>query len=356
MRLAIPEMQRLTIEELRDSTPQILHAMADALESDDPALIKALVERAPQQGLSRLQLRFDIKEVMQEDRLLRAITVQHVNAKLERGVTEAEAEALHTVIDVMLQRSVIALVETQRARAEAAADTELKFFSFLSHDIKDNLASVTMSLRVVERQLKKTEAFAEVESALSRAQECIEDTVSGMRQMLEHQQLRRSNLPPLFSRVDLYQTTMKIVGRFARKAEEKECQLIVDMKEGTSIESNEQLLILVLQNLIGNGVQFSRGKPVRIGFGQKPDDDRHLLWVSDQGPGIATEKLDDLIDTFSRGDSEATSNTALGLVIASQAATLLGAELSVESTLGIGSVFCLKFPASHVAERSLAYG
>ena len=85
----MPQMQHLTFDELKDSTPEILLAIADALASDDPDLIRELVNRAPKQGLSRLELNFDVVEVMQEDRLLRAITVQHVEDGLDRRMERA---------------------------------------------------------------------------------------------------------------------------------------------------------------------------------------------------------------------------------------------------------------------------
>ncbi len=78
VRKAMPQMRHLTVEELRDSTPQILTCMADALASDDPEVIQELVKQAPAQGISRFKLNFDVVEIMQEDRLLRSITVEHV--------------------------------------------------------------------------------------------------------------------------------------------------------------------------------------------------------------------------------------------------------------------------------------
>ena len=113
VRKAMPQMRRLTANELRDSTPQILQAIAGALESDDPHAIENLIGCAPQQGLSRLRLNVDLAEVMQEERLLRAITVLHVEAELGRRMTTPEAAALHADVDLMLQRSAIALVGKQ---------------------------------------------------------------------------------------------------------------------------------------------------------------------------------------------------------------------------------------------------
>jgi len=70
---AMPQMRHLTITELSDSTPQIPLAITDALASDDPEVVRELVHHVPARGLSRLMLDFDVIEVMQEDRLLRAM-------------------------------------------------------------------------------------------------------------------------------------------------------------------------------------------------------------------------------------------------------------------------------------------
>jgi hypothetical protein len=123
VRQAMPQMRRLTVDELRDSTPQILLAIADALASDDPGAIHDLVGYAPRQGLSRLRLNVDVVEVMQEDRLLRALIVLHVEAALGRRMDGPEAAALHADVDLMLQRSVIALVDEQKKSLRAAAES-----------------------------------------------------------------------------------------------------------------------------------------------------------------------------------------------------------------------------------------
>jgi len=200
VRKAIPQMQRLTFDELKDSTPEILRAIADALASDDPSVIDELVRCAPAQGLSRLRLNFDLIEVMQEDRLLRSITVRHVEEGLDRRMDTSESEALHAAIDVMLQRSVIALVEQQKVQLRAPAESELKFLSFLSHDLNNNLNGITMSLQGVGVDLEEAGGFAAAEQSLALAQQYIRDAVVGMRRMLDHERLRKSAKAPTFSR------------------------------------------------------------------------------------------------------------------------------------------------------------
>jgi len=346
VRKAMPQMRHLTFDELKDSTPQILICMADALASDDPEVIHELMERAPAQGLSRFRLKLDVVEVMQEDRLLRSITVQHVEAFLDRPLGSVESASLHTVIDVMLQRSVIAMVEQQKSQLRVAAETELKFLSFLSHDLNNNLNSVTMTLQMHGLDLKRAGGFAEAEESLATAEQMIHNTVAGMRRMLDHERLRKLGRGSTVLPVDLHALAAEIVSQFRQEATAKGVSLEIEIRPGAVIESDPQLLSLVLQNLVGNGVKYSSRGRVRVGFANETHQESAMIWVSDNGPGIAPENTGHIFDAFKRGDNHGQQGLGLGLAIASEAAQFLGANLTVESKLGIGTTFRLTLPRS----------
>jgi len=106
--------------------------------------------------------------------------------------------------------------------------------------------------------------------------------------------------------------------------------------------SDRELLTLVLQNLLGNAVKYSRSGTVRV-----VAKEHELGWkvaVSDQGPGIPPERRDALFQAFSRGETHGEPGVGLGLTIASQAARLLGSDLAVESTVGVGTTFSFTVP------------
>ncbi len=82
-------------------------------------------------------------------------------------------------------------------------------------------------------------------------------------------------------------------------------------------------------------MEYSVGGTVRIGC------DGESLWVSDEGPGIARETKKRIFEAFRLGKVHGQHGVGLGLAIASQAAKLLDAQLTVESELGVGSTFRL---------------
>ena len=52
------------------------------------------------------------------------------------------------------------------------------------------------------------------------------------------------------------------------------------------VESDGELLTLVLQNLVGNAVKYSSRGDIRVGFGKDAQSGDPVLWVLDEGPGI----------------------------------------------------------------------
>jgi two-component system sensor histidine kinase BaeS len=69
--------------------------------------------------------------------------------------------------------------------------------------------------------------------------------------------------------------------------------------------------------------------------------------VADTGPGISPDDLPHVFERFWRADkvrSRETGGTGLGLMIAKQIAELHGARLGLESEIGRGSTFSVRFP------------
>src|SRR4051812_15071452 len=350
VREALPQLDRLTLDELRDGNPKLLRAIADALASSDPHEIKSLYEQAPQQGLARLRHQYDVIDVMQEDGLLRGLIVLHIEQRLGRQTDVPEAAALHATIDLMLQRSIVALVDQQKEQLREAAERELKFLTFLSHDLTNNLSAVTLHLKLLRQELRSTGKFPAAVDLVESSDQSIQQTVEGMRRLLEHEMLRKGGHESNVQRVDLESFVTNLCKPFCRQAEVKGMRVVVETEPCIRVRTDAELVALVLRNLIGNALKFASTGTLRVSCAQH-DDGRSMLCVTDDGPGIAQEHLNVIFEAFRRGDARGREGVGLGLAIASQAAKLLDAELTVESKLGSGSTFRLTLPPGSAAAR-----
>lgn len=345
-REVVASAEGLPDDELQDHIPEILARLADALEApaaDGADGAAGLIEESPKQGLTRFRQRYDVASLMLEDRLLRRVTIRQIPEALRRPMTPDEQAAINSGLDVMLQRSVIAFVGEQQARLREATEAQLRYLSFLSHDLNNNLSGVTLLLTVLGDRLDRAPGSAEDAGLVHDAQRSIEQTVQGMRQLLEHERLRKSGERPKARPVDLAALAGEVIAQHRAEAARKGVDLRADVEDGATAQTHADVLRIVLQNLVGNAVKYTPTGQVVVAA-RATDDGGWSISVSDTGPGIPPEHVDRIFDAFRRGETLGQPGTGLGLSIASQAARLLGATLAVESTLGVGTTFRLTLP------------
>ena len=104
----------------------------------------------------------------------------------------------------------------------------------------------------------------------------------------------------------------------------------------------------ILLNLMGNAIKFTpRGGQIRVVCSAR--DGMVSFCIADTGIGIAADKLASIFEPFVQIDSSLTrvhSGVGLGLAISRDLARAMKGDLSVESTLGLGSRFTLTLPAA----------
>jgi len=111
--------------------------------------------------------------------------------------------------------------------------------------------------------------------------------------------------------------------------------------------ADEDRLLQILHNLIGNAVKFTHEGSINIYAEVK--DDQILVQIADTGIGIAAEQLTKVFQPFHQVDGRAErvyGGTGLGLSITKQLVELHSGAISVQSNTGQGSVFSFSLPLS----------
>jgi two-component system phosphate regulon sensor histidine kinase PhoR len=117
---------------------------------------------------------------------------------------------------------------------------------------------------------------------------------------------------------------------------------------GSSVE-----LQSAFSNLVNNAVRYTPGGGRIDVFWRVLPDGHAEFEVKDTGPGIAPEHLPRLTERFYRVDrsrSRETGGTGLGLAIVKHVLQRHDAHLSIQSTLGVGSCFNIRFPATRTRQ------
>ena len=100
----------------------------------------------------------------------------------------------------------------------------------------------------------------------------------------------------------------------------------------------------VLINLLTNAIKYNREQGTVVVECTVSGQDRIHISIKDSGAGLPPEKLLQLFQPFNRLGQEhgIEEGTGIGLVVAKQLIELMGGSISVKSTVGEGSEFCIE--------------
>jgi len=105
-----------------------------------------------------------------------------------------------------------------------------------------------------------------------------------------------------------------------------------------------ELIQMVIAHLLDNALKYSPSSS-RIVVSAQPSQNRVVICVADQGPGIAEENQSRIFEKFYRGkEQQNLKGSGMGLAIAREIVSAHGEEIWVASKVGKGSDFCFSLP------------
>lgn len=136
-------------------------------------------------------------------------------------------------------------------------------------------------------------------------------------------------------------------------AERKDVRFTVDIEQAPArLLTDSVKLRTILRNLVTNAVKFTCHGTVSVHIAK--DDDAIRFAVEDSGPGICEADVEVIFEPFRQLDGSSSREhrgIGLGLALSRKLARVLGGDIEVRSTPGVGSTFTLLLPAGIAAER-----
>jgi len=167
-----------------------------------------------------------------------------------------------------------------------------------------------------------------------------------MTNILKLNKLEKQQIFPQTEEYDLGEQLCTCLLNYESVWEEKNIEIETEIAEDVKVNTDEELLSLVWNNLFSNAFKFTPegGKVTLI---LETTEQHAIVKVKDTGCGIAPEVGIHIFEKFYQGDtSHATQGNGLGLALVKRVVDILHGEISVESEIGKGSIFVVKFRRS----------
>jgi PAS domain S-box-containing protein len=258
----------------------------------------------------------------------------------ESNVVVGEIYVAH---DVTERNRVDAELRAARAAADSANKAKSSFLARMSHEIRTPMNGVLgMTELLIESGLNATQhAYAET------VQRSGKSLLGIINDILDFSKIEAGKLELEHIDFDLRQSIEDTIDMLAERAQSKglevTCAMPVDFF--ARVRGDPLRLSQVLTNLLGNAIKFTDNGEVGIYVSCVEDGERSLtlrIAVSDTGCGLSADAQSRIFDNFSQADGSTTrryGGTGLGLAISKQLVEMMGGELRLESTLGVGSTF-----------------
>ncbi|APR80871.1 Sensory box histidine kinase [Minicystis rosea] len=227
--------------------------------------------------------------------------------------------------------------EAVRARDE--------LLTIASHELRTPLTPLTLSLRFVERALRRDlspEAVQKISSRIATAGRQAQRLVELMEVLLDISRITGGRLTIERDFGDLAEVVREVTARFAPSLAQAGCALRLDLA-GTVIGRWDRVrLDQVVTNLVSNAMKFGAGKPIEIAVELVTGHAR--LRVGDHGIGVVPEDQARIFGQFERAVSVKHYGFGLGLWITRQIVEAHGGTIRVDSLPGAGASFTVDLP------------
>lgn len=222
------------------------------------------------------------------------------------------------------------------------------FVAMLSHDLRTPLNSVQASLEIVNS--KHYQLPDEVRQYINKAEHNLKLSLALINQLLELEKMESGIITLALDAVNSQTIYNKAYESIAALADSKKVKLAYT---GTNVEFVGDLdrLVQVQINLLANALNYSDPGTkitVRGELRQEPNGTSFVrISVTDQGVGIAQDKLGQIFDRFRQAsptDTRAKAGSGLGLAICKAIVEAHNGIIGVTSSVGIGSTFWYQIP------------
>lgn len=234
------------------------------------------------------------------------------------------------------------------ASLQQAAQTQQRFISDASHELRAPLTAILGNLELVRRHPERSaterdEALAEAEQEARRLNRLVTDLLA----------LARADAGQLLPQQSVDLDSVVLDAFQSARALAHGQQMHLDPFVPVLVSGDRDRLLQLLVILVDNAIKYTPAAgTIRIGLARH--DDHAVITVHDTGVGIAEADIPHIFERFYRADparGRDPGGTGLGLAIAQWIVEQHGGHIVVSSTLGQGTTMSVILPALLITDE-----
>jgi signal transduction histidine kinase len=237
---------------------------------------------------------------------------------------------------------------TPQKKAEAelreALQTRDEFFSIATHELKDPLFSLQLSIQLLRHAAEKQgEIPSHVLHHLEVSQRQAERLDRLIDNLLDVSRIGNGRVRLDLEALDLCELTRNVAGRLQEGARATESRITVENGKPVIGYFDRLKLEQIVSNLLTNALKYGAGRPITVRI--QSAGGSAILQVEDHGVGIAAKDQERIFQRFERASQgHKRASLGLGLYIVRSLVGARGGTVQVQSALGKGATFTVTLP------------
>ncbi len=220
-----------------------------------------------------------------------------------------------------------------------------EFVSTVSHELRTPLTVILGYLPLLKDADKLPEA-SKISDLASRMEISGKQLLTLVNDLLDYARLTAGQLELDIIKVNLADIISEAASTLEKMANDKGLRFEIETTSCWA-EADPERLLQILLNLINNAIKFTSKGAIKLVLHMDQQEGNAVFSVIDTGPGIHQDQQGIVFERFKQADSSisrSAEGAGLGLAISKKLVELHGGNISLESTLGEGTIFTFTIP------------
>lgn len=234
-------------------------------------------------------------------------------------------------------------LQDSQEEIERQEERRRQFMADASHEMRTPLTTINGLLEGLQYNAIPE---SQKEKAIQLMKNETERLIRLVNENLDYEKIRTNQISIVIKKFDGTAALQNLITQLKAKAEASGDELILATTETVDVYADYDRFMQILVNIVQNAIQFTQNGQIRLSIEKGYLET--IVRISDTGIGMSEEDVKNIWDRYYKVDPSRKNTkygeSGLGLSIVQQLVKLHKGSIEVESTLGVGTTFSIRFP------------